>query len=182
MQTAQSSEGFVWTQYQNMEFIEKWNSLASCVTSSFLKKTVPWIVAKRKEIYKHATRTQYFKIQLLVHRKHPASTPPTPNSMVRRETMDICAENRTKQVNVLPGGIYSNHCASDRWYRSLATAVSQLKICDFSGETFKDFEEILSAMSATTTQLLSSGEFCKLRYDTIPVKSASANVSFYTSN
>ena len=31
-------------------------------------------------------------------------------------------------------------------------------------------------MSATTTQLLSSGEFCKLRYDTIPVKSSSANV------
>ena len=27
-------------------------------------------------------------------------------------------------------------------------------------------------MSATTTELLSSGEFCKLRYDTIPVKSA----------
>jgi len=38
------------------------------------------------------------------------------------------------------------------------------------------------SMSATTTQLLSSSEFCKLRYDTIPVKSASANVSFYTSN
>jgi hypothetical protein len=37
-------------------------------------------------------------------------------------------------------------------------------------------------MSATTTQLLSSGEFCKLRYDTIPVKSASVNVSFYTNN
>ena len=37
-------------------------------------------------------------------------------------------------------------------------------------------------MSATTTQLLSSGEFCKLCYDTIPVKSASANVSFYTNN
>jgi len=36
-------------------------------------------------------------------------------------------------------------------------------------------------MSATMTQLLSSGKFCKLRYDTIPVKSASANVSFYTS-
>jgi hypothetical protein len=35
-------------------------------------------------------------------------------------------------------------------------------------------------MSATTTQLLSSGELCKLRYDTIRVKSASANVSFYT--
>ena len=33
-----------------------------------------------------------------------------------------------------------------------------------------------------TTQLLSSGEFCKLRYDTVPVKSASANVSFYTNN
>jgi len=37
-------------------------------------------------------------------------------------------------------------------------------------------------MSAMTTQLLSSGEFCKLRYDTIPVKSASANFSFYTNN
>jgi hypothetical protein len=33
-------------------------------------------------------------------------------------------------------------------------------------------------MRAMTTQLLSSGEFCKLRYDTIPVKSASENVSF----
>jgi hypothetical protein len=37
-------------------------------------------------------------------------------------------------------------------------------------------------MSDPTTQLLSSGEFCKLRYDTIPVKSASANVSFYNNN
>ena len=62
-------------------------------------------------------------------------------------------------------------------YRSFATIVSQLKICDFSGETFKGFEVLLSALSATTTQLLSSGEFCKLRYDTIPVQNASANVS-----
>jgi hypothetical protein len=60
--------------------------------------------------------------------------------------------------------------------------VSQLKICDFSGETFKDFEVLYFSMSATTTKLLSSGEFCKLRHDTIPVKSASANVSFYASN
>jgi hypothetical protein len=37
-------------------------------------------------------------------------------------------------------------------------------------------------MIATTTQLLSSGEFCKLRYDIISVKSESANVSFYTNN
>jgi hypothetical protein len=35
-------------------------------------------------------------------------------------------------------------------------------------------------MSATMTQLLSSGKFCKLRYDTMPVKSASANIYFYT--
>jgi hypothetical protein len=35
-------------------------------------------------------------------------------------------------------------------------------------------------MSATTTQLFFCGEFCELRYDNIPVKSASANVSFYT--
>jgi len=37
-------------------------------------------------------------------------------------------------------------------------------------------------MSAPTTQLLSSGEFCKLRFDNIPVESASANVSLYTNN
>jgi len=37
-------------------------------------------------------------------------------------------------------------------------------------------------MSATTKKLLSSGEFCKLYYDTIPVKSVYANVSFYTNN
>jgi hypothetical protein len=52
----------------------------------------------------------------------------------------------------------------------------------FSGETFKAFEVLYFSIGATTTQLLSSGELCKLRCDTIPVKSASANVSFYTSN
>jgi hypothetical protein len=35
--------------------------------------------------------------------------------------------------------------------------VAQLKICDFSGKTFNGFEVLLSAMSATTTKLLSSG-------------------------
>jgi hypothetical protein len=60
--------------------------------------------------------------------------------------------------------------------------VSQLKICDISGEMFKRSDVLLSAMSAMMTQLLSSGEFCKLRYDTMPVQSASANVSFCTSN
>ena len=67
-------------------------------------------------------------------------------------------------------------------YRLFATTMSQLKICDFSGETFKGFEVLQISMSAMTTQLLSSGEFCKLHYDAIPVKSASANVSFYTNN
>jgi len=37
-------------------------------------------------------------------------------------------------------------------------------------------------MSATTTQLLSSGEFCKLRFDTITVKITSSKISFYTNN
>jgi hypothetical protein len=55
-------------------------------------------------------------------------------------------------------------------------------MCDFSGETFKDFEVLYFSVSATTTQLLSSGEFYKVRYATIPVKSVSANVSSYTSN
>jgi hypothetical protein len=70
----------------------------------------------------------------------------------------------------------------EKTHRSFATTVSQIKISDFSGETFKDFEVLYFSMSATTTQLLSSGEFYKLRYETIPVKSASANVSFYTNN
>jgi hypothetical protein len=49
---------------------------------------------------------------------------------------------------------------------------------DFSGETFKGFEVLYFSLSATTTQLLSGSEFCKLCYDTIPVQSASANVLF----
>jgi hypothetical protein len=60
--------------------------------------------------------------------------------------------------------------------------VSQLKICDFSGETFIKVLKCYNFLTATMTQLLSSGEFCKLGYDTIPAKSASANVSFYTNN
>jgi hypothetical protein len=55
-------------------------------------------------------------------------------------------------------------------------------MCDFSGETFKGFQVLLFSMIATTTQLLSSGEFCKLRYDTVPVKSAPANVAFSNNN
>jgi len=62
------------------------------------------------------------------------------------------------------------------------TKVSQLKICDLLGEKFKGFEVLQFSMSTTTTQLISSSQFCKLHYDTIPVKIASANVSFYTSN
>jgi hypothetical protein len=37
-------------------------------------------------------------------------------------------------------------------------------------------------MSATMTQLLSSGKFCKLFYDTIPVKNVFATVYFFTNN
>ena len=67
-------------------------------------------------------------------------------------------------------------------YRSFATTLSQLKIFDFSGETFKGFEMLLSAMSATTTHLLFSGEFCKLGYGTLSIQSASPNFSFHTNN
>jgi hypothetical protein len=48
--------------------------------------------------------------------------------------------------------------------------VSQLKIYYFSGERFKGFEVLYFSVSAKTTQLLSNGEFCKLRYDTISGK------------
>ena len=44
------------------------------------------------------------------------------------------------------------------------------------------FWSAVSAMSAKTTILLSSGEFCKLTYDILHVQGASANVSFYTNN
>jgi len=49
--------------------------------------------------------------------------------------------------------------------------VSQLKICDFSGQSLKGFEVLQFSMIAVTIQLLSCGEICKLCYDTIPVKS-----------
>jgi len=42
-------------------------------------------------------------------------------------------------------------------YCSFVTTVAQLKISDFSGETFKSFEVLHFSMSATMTQLLSSG-------------------------
>ena len=64
---------------------------------------------------------------------------------------------------------------------SVTTTVSQLKICDFSGG-FQRVWSPLIYMSATTTHLLFSGELFYLRYDTIPAKRASANVSFYTNN
>jgi hypothetical protein len=47
-------------------------------------------------------------------------------------------------------------------YGSFATTVSQRKISDFSGEMFKVFEVLYFSTSAVTTQLLSSGQFCKL--------------------
>jgi len=78
--------------------------------------------------------------------------------------------------------IVSHATTSSMTCSSFATTVSQLKISDFSGETLKGFEVLYFSMSAMTTQLLSSGEISKLRYDTVPVKSASANVSFYTNN
>jgi len=60
--------------------------------------------------------------------------------------------------------------------------VSRLKISDFSRETFKGFEVQYFSMRATTTQLLSSGEFYKVPCDTTPVKSASANLFLYINN
>jgi len=41
---------------------------------------------------------------------------------------------------------------------------------------------LLSGMSATTTQLLSSGEFCKLTNDKIPVQIPSTKVCFIPIN
>ena len=99
-----------------------------------------------------------------------------------------------RQISILPirgnlilGQISGSH--SGIWDTSIVRPISGCSglqcgytslICDnsvtiqnffyFSGETFKVFQVLFSAMRATTTQLLSSGEFCKMRYDTIPVK------------
>ena len=94
-------------------------------------------------------------------------------------------KRRRREADYSP--LSSNEVRSDALsslslYRSFETTVSHIKICDFSGETFKSFEVLYFSMGVTTTQPLSSGEFCKLCYDTIPVKSASTNVSFYTNN
>jgi len=43
------------------------------------------------------------------------------------------------------------------------------KFLTFSGEASKNFEGLWFSVSATTTRLLSSGEFSKLRYDTTTV-------------
>ena len=50
--------------------------------------------------------------------------------------------------------VYNDH----KQYGLFATTVSQLKICDFSGETFKNLEVLQFSMSATMTQMFSSEE------------------------
>jgi hypothetical protein len=64
------------------------------------------------------------------------------------------------------------------WHKSATNS----KFVIFGGETSKGFEVLKFSMNATSTQLLSSVEFCKQCYDTIPAKSESANDSFYTNN
>ena len=54
--------------------------------------------------------------------------------------------------------------------RPFATTVSELNTCDFFWERLLEVLRCSKFLSATTTQLLSSDEFCKLRYDTMPVK------------
>jgi len=83
--------------------------------------------------------------------------------------------------NVILGIIWYSEFTNSELMRFSCTP-ELCKICDFSGETFKGFAVLQFSMSATTTQLLSSGEFCKFCYDTILVKSASSNTSFYTNN
>ena len=95
---------------------------------------------------------------------------------------DLCYGVLSRPPLELVVGQMKQSTSSHVTYRSFPTTVSQLKTCDFSGEIFKGFEVLQFSMSATMTHLLASGELCELHYDIIPVKSASANVSFYTSN
>ena len=66
-----------------------------------------------------------------------------------------------------------------RIYRWFATTLSRLKILNFSGETLIGFEVLRVQWWYNCS---SAASFCKLRYDAIPVQSASANVSFCTYN
>jgi hypothetical protein len=98
--------------------------------------------------------------------------------------INIYTHSASKMLGHISTASSSDHTKEKISYKHTAHLRQQCqnKMCDFSGETFKGFEVLSFSMSATTTQLLSSGEFCKLHYDTIPVKSASANVSFFTNN
>jgi len=55
-------------------------------------------------------------------------------------------------------------------------------MCDFSGETFKGLKCCNLLRVQGRHNCSPAASFSKLRYDTIPVKSASANISFYTNN
>jgi len=68
--------------------------------------------------------------------------------------------------------------SSDKYNAHLPQQYHIPKCLTFSEEIFKGFEFPLNLLRATTTQLLSSGKFGKLRYDTVLLKCASANIFF----
>jgi len=86
--------------------------------------------------------------------------------------------------------VYYKHNGDDEPYKDVLHHNAHLQqqchnsksVIFFRRNVCKGCEVLLSAMSATTTKLLTSGEFCNLHYDTITVKRAPANVSFYTNN
>ena len=57
------------------------------------------------------------------------------------ETGRSCVRNQAKMQQIL----------KNITYRLFTTTVSQLKISDFSGESFEGFEVLYFSMSATTT-------------------------------
>jgi len=86
----------------------------------------------------------------------------------RRKTKSyFCACAITFQTHYTSKYIASQQSAVD-----CDNNVTTQNVWFFWGENFKDFEVVKFSMSAKTTQLLSSGQFCKLRYDTTPVKNA----------
>jgi len=73
-------------------------------------------------------------------------------------------------------------CSNSRYIAHVPQQCHNLKCVIFQERLLKVLKCYNFLWVRWRWQLISSGELCKLRYEAIPVKSASANVSFYTNN
>ena len=99
------------------------------------------------------------------------------------ETPQISVQTQNSQIGrfnvyIIASNLNYMEKSSDKYNAHLPQQYHNPKCLTFSEEIFKGFEFPLNLLRATTTQLLSSGKFGKLRYDTVLLKCASANIFF----